>query len=71
MEGAALPEGLPFVPVQLTGYPTTDFGWSVVPDGLREILTTFKQRYGDRLPPIYITESGCSYHDTVDSDGAA
>ncbi|HZM78846.1 MAG TPA: GH1 family beta-glucosidase [Candidatus Limnocylindrales bacterium] len=70
IEGAALPEGLPFVPVQLTGYPTTDFGWPVVPGGLREILVTFKQRYGDRLPPIYITESGCSYHDTVDADGA-
>lgn len=64
MEGAALPEGLPFVPVQLTGYPRTDFGWAVVPDGLREILVTFKQRYGDGLPPIYITESGCSYHDS-------
>jgi beta-glucosidase len=30
---------------------------------------TFKERYGDKLPPIYITESGCSYHDTVDADG--
>jgi beta-glucosidase len=70
MGGAALPEGLPFVPVRLTGYPTTDFGWPVVPDGLRQILLAFKQRYGDRLPPVYVTESGCSYHDTVDADGA-
>jgi beta-glucosidase len=50
--------------------PTTDFGWPVVPDGLREILTTFRDRYGDRLPPLYVTESGCSYHDRVGPDGA-
>ena len=41
--------------------PTTDFGWAIVPDGLRQILTPFKERYGDSLPPVYITESGCSY----------
>ncbi len=70
MEGAALPEGLPFEPLELTGYPVTDFGWSVVPDGLREIVTTFHERYGRSLPPIYITESGCSYHDTIAADGA-
>jgi beta-glucosidase len=70
MEGARLPEGLPFEPLELTGYPVTDFGWPVVPDGLREILTTFHERYGQLLPPIYITESGCSYHDTVGADGA-
>jgi beta-glucosidase len=69
MEGSRLPEGLPFEPLELTGYPETDFGWPIVPDGLREIVMTFKERYGDKLPPIYITESGCSYHDTVDADG--
>lgn len=70
MEGARLPEGLPFEPLDLTGYPLTDFGWPIVPDGLREIVMTFKERYGEKLPPIYITESGCSYHDTVEADGA-
>jgi beta-glucosidase len=70
MEGARLPEGLPFEPLELTGYPVTDFGWPVVPDGLREIVTTFHERYGELLPPVYITESGCSYHDTVGDDGA-
>jgi beta-glucosidase len=69
LEGAQLPPGLPFAPRELTGYPTTDFGWSIVPDGLRQILTTFRSRYGRQLPPIYITESGCSFHDVVDSDG--
>jgi beta-glucosidase len=69
-EGARLPEGLPFEPRALTGYPVTDFGWPVVPEGLSEIIATFRERYGETLLPIYITESGCSYHDTVDPDGA-
>lgn len=69
MEGAQLPEGLPFEPRDIEGYPTTGFGWPVVPDGLREIAMTFQQRYGSALPPVYITESGCSYHDVVGPDG--
>ncbi|PPK61477.1 GH1 family beta-glucosidase [Actinokineospora auranticolor] len=60
---APLPPGLPFAPKPLSGYPTTDFGWPVVPDGLRETIALFTARYGDDLPPIYVTESGCSYHD--------
>ena len=27
------------------------------------------RRYGDALPPIYITENGCAYDDTLDADG--
>ncbi|MDF8264635.1 GH1 family beta-glucosidase [Luteipulveratus flavus] len=69
LEGAPVPEGLPFEPRQLTGYDRTDFGWAVVPDGLREILVTFRERYGDALPPVYVTESGCSFHDVVDEHG--
>ncbi|MFD7076837.1 GH1 family beta-glucosidase [Nocardioides sp. NPDC059952] len=65
LEGAALPEGMPFELRRITDVPTTDFGWAIVPDGLRETLTTFHQRYGDALPPLYVTESGCSYHDKV------
>lgn len=61
MEGAHLPEGLPFQPIAITGHPTTAFGWPVIPDGLREIVLTFKERYREALPPLYITESGCSY----------
>ncbi|MGH3658222.1 MAG: glycoside hydrolase family 1 protein, partial [Micromonosporaceae bacterium] len=69
-DGAMLPPGLPFELRTLTGYPATDFGWPVVPDGLREILVSFAQRYGDALPPVYVTESGCSYHDAgPDADG--
>ncbi|GAA4477113.1 GH1 family beta-glucosidase [Rhodococcus olei] len=65
-----LPPGMPFRPVALDGYPRTDFGWPIVPDGLREIVQTFADRYGDSLPPIYITESGASFHDGgPDADG--
>ena len=68
-EGAELPEGLPFELGQIADAPTTDFGWAIVPEGLTEMLTTFRDRYGADLPPIFITESGCSYHDEVTDDG--
>jgi beta-glucosidase len=54
-------EDLPFTIGQLDGYATTDFGWPVVPDGLRELLVLLRDRYDKALPPIWITESGCSY----------
>ncbi|MFD9910025.1 GH1 family beta-glucosidase [Streptomyces sp. NPDC059063] len=63
--GVALPPELPFSPREITGYPRTDFGWPVVPDSLTELLLTFRERYGDRLPPLVITENGCAY-DGVD-----
>ncbi|MEU3165390.1 GH1 family beta-glucosidase [Streptosporangium sp. NPDC006930] len=56
-------EGLPFEDVGVTGYPTTAFGWPVVPDGLRELLCGLEARYGDALPPVYVTENGCSQPD--------
>ncbi|WP_431931786.1 GH1 family beta-glucosidase [Nonomuraea jabiensis] len=59
-------EGLPFTEAGVTGYPTTAFGWPVVPDGLRELLTGLKSRYGSALPPIHITENGCSTDDTLE-----
>ncbi|MFI6298035.1 GH1 family beta-glucosidase [Nonomuraea sp. NPDC050790] len=59
----------PFDDAGITGYPTTGFGWPVVPDGLHELLTGLKQRYGQRLPPVYVTENGCSQPDTVSPDG--
>ncbi|MEU8526051.1 MULTISPECIES: GH1 family beta-glucosidase [Streptomyces] len=41
-------------------YPRTAFDWPVVPEGLTDLLTGLKSRYGDALPPVWITESGCS-----------
>jgi beta-glucosidase len=49
--------------------PRTAFGWPVVPDGLRETLVTLEQRYGDALPPVYVTENGAAYDDVVGPDG--
>ncbi|MEV0230522.1 GH1 family beta-glucosidase [Nonomuraea sp. NPDC050786] len=61
-------EGLPFSDAGITGHPTTAFGWPVVPDGLRELLTGLKKRYGAALPPVLITENGCSTEDTLEDD---
>ena len=60
---------LPFDLLPVEGVPTTAFGWPVVPDGLRDLLVGLRDRYGAALPPIYITESGCSTVDVVDPDG--
>ncbi|MBG0832372.1 beta-glucosidase [Planomonospora sp. ID67723] len=62
-------DGLPFTDAGITGYPVTAFGWPVVPDGLRELLTGLAARYGDALPPVYVTENGCSQPDEVGPDG--
>jgi beta-glucosidase len=69
VEGAELPPRLPFDFPPIEGYPTTSFGWPVVPDGLREILTAFHHRYRDALPPVYVTENGCAYPDGPDEHG--
>ncbi|MFI6711010.1 GH1 family beta-glucosidase [Nonomuraea sp. NPDC050478] len=62
-------EGLPWEDAGISGYPTTAFGWPVVPDGLRELLVRLKDRYGERLPPVYVTENGCSQEDVPGPDG--
>ncbi|MER6362644.1 GH1 family beta-glucosidase [Kitasatospora sp. NPDC001527] len=54
------PGGLPFDLVDIPDVPRTAFGWPVVPEGLRELLLTLRDRYPDTLPPITITENGCS-----------
>jgi beta-glucosidase len=67
---SALPDSpLPFQLEPIPGYPVTAFGWPVVPAGLTELLTLFRDRYGERLPPVYITENGCSVDDEVDAAG--
>jgi beta-glucosidase len=68
---SALPESpLPFQMQPIPGYPVTAFGWPVVPAGLSEMLGKLHDRYGDGLPPIYITENGCSQPDEPDDSGA-
>lgn len=66
--GLRLPADLPFTVHELEGYPVTDFGWPVVPEALTELLTGFRDRYGKRLPPVVITENGCSYEGIDDQE---
>ncbi|MEV7748904.1 GH1 family beta-glucosidase [Streptomyces griseofuscus] len=69
--GVPIPAELPFSVREIADRPRTDFGWPVVPEGLTELLYGFRERYGDRLPPIVITENGCSYEGLDDQDRIA
>jgi beta-glucosidase len=70
MRLSALPDSLlPFQMEPIPGYPVTAFGWPVVPAGLTELLVLLKERYGAALPPVYITENGCSADDQVSAAG--
>ena len=67
---SALPGSpLPFRMEPIPGYPVTAFGWPVVPAGLAELLSLLAERYGTALPPLYVTENGCSVNDEVSADG--
>ncbi|QKG21885.1 GH1 family beta-glucosidase [Actinomadura verrucosospora] len=63
VEGHLDGTGLPFEDAPIDGYPVTAFGWPVVPEGLREMLLKLRDRYGAALPPILVTENGCSVRD--------
>ena len=68
---SALPDSpLPFQMESIPGYPVTAFGWPVIPAGLTELLTTLAKRYSGLLPPVYITENGCSVDDEPDANGS-
>ena len=69
IDGHQLDSRLPFSLVEIDGYPRTDFDWPVVPEAFTALLVDFKDRYGDRLPPIYITENGCAINDEPDASG--
>lgn len=61
---------LPFAFAEIEGVPRTGFGWPVSPAGLGDTLDELSERYGDRLPPVYITEGGASFPDEVAPDGS-
>ncbi|WP_146075112.1 GH1 family beta-glucosidase [Streptomyces sp. Ru73] len=69
--GIALPPELPFAPREIADRPRTAFGWPVVPEALTELLTGFRDRYGAALPPVVITENGCSYDGVEDPERIA
>jgi beta-glucosidase len=46
---------------------TTEMGWGIYPDGLREVLVDVHTRY--RVPEVYVTENGCAAVDQPDKSG--
>ncbi|MFT2815683.1 GH1 family beta-glucosidase [Leifsonia sp. A12D58] len=67
-ESAAM-AALPFSLEPFPEFPVTGFGWPVAPEFLTETLKEMNERYGDVLPPVYITEGGVSFPDEVDVYG--
>ena len=74
--GASSPDGaseamtdLPFRLESFDGYATTGFGWPIAPDYFGTALAEVQERYGDALPPVYITENGASFPDEPDDTG--
>ncbi|MGO4595882.1 GH1 family beta-glucosidase [Leifsonia sp. 2TAF2] len=68
------PTSSPFVGSEYVTFPsrhlpTTAMGWEVNPDGLHALLVRLTRDY-PTLPPLYITENGASYDDTVSAGGA-
>lgn len=57
---------LPFRLEEFDQYATTGFGWPIAPQFFGTALAEVQQRYGDVLPPVYITENGASFADEVD-----
>ncbi|MBT2439598.1 beta-glucosidase [Streptomyces sp. ISL-36] len=58
-----------FEAVPHPGVRHTAMGWPVVPGALRQLLTSLRDRYGARLPPLHITENGSAEHDAPAADG--
>jgi beta-glucosidase len=46
----------------------TEMDWPVEPDGLRVTLAGLRSRFPD-LPPVYVTENGAAFPDSVGPDG--
>ncbi|GAA5145748.1 GH1 family beta-glucosidase [Microbacterium pseudoresistens] len=67
-EAAAMAE-LPFRLEALDEHPTTGFGWPIAPEYFGIALAEVRERYGDALPPVYITENGASFADAADAEG--
>lgn len=73
--GVSSPEGeapaLASLPFHLGAWPEfekTGFGWPKAPEFLAVALAELTERYGEALPPVYITEGGMSAPDRVVPD---
>ncbi len=51
----------------ISGAEYTEMGWEVYPAGLMHLLQRLQREY--RLPPLYITENGAAFKDTLTADG--
>jgi beta-glucosidase len=51
-----------------TGHPKTEMDWEVQPEGLEEVLMSYTRDYP--AVPLYVTENGAAYPDTLTEDGA-
>ena len=59
----AAPPGAPVPIVEAeppAGVERTDMGWPVLPESFTEALVGLKTRFGERLPPLLITENGAA-----------
>jgi beta-glucosidase len=66
-DGPSASPGSEFVRMVDTGAPKTQMGWEIHPDGLVDVL-----RMANHLAPelpLYITENGSAYQDTLRPDG--
>ncbi len=62
-------EAAPYEFVPVVAEPRTDLDWPIVPDGFRDLLQRLADRYGAKLPAVYITENGCAINDQPDTEG--
>lgn len=60
----------PFHVIPLREFPVTGAGAAIAPEYLGVTLGELLTRYGDRLPPVYITASGAGFADAADRYGA-
>ncbi|MFP3578030.1 GH1 family beta-glucosidase [Arthrobacter sp. SIMBA_036] len=60
---------IPFHLATYSEYETTGFGWPVAPEHLSILLQEMRERYGDALPPVYITEGGASFPEPAHVEG--
>jgi beta-glucosidase len=58
-----------YTEVRLEGARHTAMDWPVVPGGLTDLLVALRERYGDALPPVHLTENGSAEHDEPGPDG--
>jgi beta-glucosidase len=56
------------VPETVNGheFPSTDMGWEIYPDGLREVFSILHRDYD--VPPLYVSENGAAFKDKLVGD---